>query len=83
MLTSRFNESGVYLNPGVNYLFSPVQSRIASVTTSVYQFDSMVRGQHVYKSVWSSLTDWCSKICKCIPVQEDNKHDKYAINHRL
>ena len=29
----------------------------------------MVRGQHVYKSVWTSLTDrWCSKTRKCTPV---------------
>ena len=44
----------------------------ASASTSVYKFDSIVRGQHVHKSVWTSLTDWCSKTCKCIPVQEDD-----------
>ena len=56
---------------------------MAGASTSVYEFNSMVRGQHVYKSVWTSLTDWCSKIRKCIPVREDNEHDKYAINDRL
>ena len=35
---------------------------MAGASTSVYEFDSMVRGQRVYKSVWTSFTDWCSKI---------------------
>ena len=45
----------------------------------VYEFDSMFRGQQVYNSVWTSLTDWCSKTHKCTPVREDDEHDKYAI----
>ena len=56
---------------------------MASASTSVYKFDSMFRGQHIYKSVWTSLTDWCSKTRKCIPVREDNECDKYAINDQL
>ena len=56
---------------------------MAGASTSVYEFDSMVRSQHIYKSVWTSLTDWCSKTRKCIPVREDDKCDKYAINDRL
>ena len=62
---------------------SLVQGRMAGASTSVYEFDNVVRGQHVYKSVWTSLTDWCSKTCKCIPVREDDERDKYAINDRL
>ena len=62
---------------------SPVQGRMAGGSTSVYEFDSVVRGQHVYKSVWTSLTDWRSKTCKCILVLEDDKRDKYTINDRL
>ena len=62
---------------------SPVQGRMTGASTSVYEFDIMVRGQHFYKSVWTSLTDWCSKTRKCIAVWEDNEHDKYAINDRL
>ena len=62
---------------------SPVQGRMAGASTRVYEFDSVVRGQHVYKSVWTLLTDWCSKICKCIPVWEDDERDKYAINNWL
>ena len=53
---------------------------MAGASTSVYEFDSVVRGQYVYKSVWTSLTDWCSKTGKCILVWEDDKLDKYAIN---
>ena len=56
---------------------------MAGASTSVYEFYSVVRGQHVYKSVWTSLTDWHSKTRKRIPVQEDDKCDKYAINDQL
>ena len=55
---------------------------MAGASTSVYEFDSVVRGQHVYKSVWTPLTDWCSKTRKC-QVREDDERDKYAINDRL
>ena len=61
----------------------PVQGKMAGASTSVYEFESVVRGQHIYKSVWTSLTDWCSKTRKCIRVWEDDKHDKYAINDWL
>ena len=56
---------------------------MTGASTSVYKFGSMVIGQHVYKSIWTSLTEWYSKTRKCIPVQEDDKRDKYAINYRL
>ena len=51
---------------------------MAGASTSVYEFDSVVRGQHIYKSVWTSLTDWCSKTRKCILVLENNKSDNSA-----
>ena len=53
---------------------------MADVSTSFYEFDSVVRGQHIYKRVWTSLTDWCSKTRKSILVHEDDKGDKYDIN---
>ena len=56
---------------------------MAGASNSVYEFDSMVRSQHVYKSAWTSFTDWCSKTRNCIPVQEDDECDKYAINDHL
>ena len=56
---------------------------MAGASTSVYKFDSVVRGQYVYKSAWTSLTYWCSKTRKCIPVRENDERDKYAINDRL
>ena len=62
---------------------SPVQGRKAGASTSVYEFDSIVRGQDVNKSVWTSLTDWCSKTRNCIPVREDDERNKYAIDDRL
>ena len=48
---------------------------MAGASTSVYEIDSVVRGQHVYKSVWTSLPDWCSITRKCILVREDDEHD--------
>ena len=59
--------------------WSPVQGRITGASISVYEFDSMIRGQHVYKSAWTPFTD---KMYKCI-LQEDNKHDKYTANDWL
>ena len=56
---------------------SPVQGRMPSASTSVYEFDNVVRGQHVYKSAWTPLTD---KTRKCI-LQEDNERDKYGVNN--
>ena len=41
---------------------------MAGASTSVYKFDSIVRGQRIYKSAWTSLTDWYTKTRKCIPV---------------
>ena len=52
---------------------------MAGASISVYEFDNVVRGQHVYKSAWIPLTD---KMCKCM-LQEDNECDKYAVNNQL
>ena len=52
---------------------------MVGASTSVYEFDSLDRGQYIYKSAWTPLTD---KALKCI-LQEDNKHDKYAVNDQL
>ena len=71
-LTRRLNESSVYLTPTLISYCSPAQGRMVGASTSVYEFDSVVRGQHVYKSLRTPLTDWCSKIHKCILVQEDD-----------
>ena len=56
---------------------------MAGASTSVYEFDGVVRGQDVYKSAWTSLIDWCSKTRKWIPLQKDSEFDKYTINDRL
>ena len=56
---------------------------MAGASTSVYEFDSVVRGQHIYKSVWIPITDWCSKTRKWIPVRKDDERDKYTINDPL
>ena len=36
---------------------SPVQDRMAGASTSIYEFDKVVRGQDIYKSAWIPLTD--------------------------
>ena len=54
---------------------------MAGANTSDYEYDNLVRGQHVDKSAWTSPTDWCSKPRKCIPVREDDERDKYTINN--
>ena len=82
-LTWHLIESGVYLNTSVNLLLFTLQGRMAGASTSINEFDDVVRGQHVYKSVWTLLTDWCSKTRKCILVREDDERDKYAINDWL
>ena len=58
---------------------SPIQGRMAGASTSFYEFDNVVGGQHVHKSEWTPLTD---KMLKCI-LREDNEHDEYAVNNRL
>ena len=50
---------------------------MAGASTSIYEFDNVVRGQHVYKSAWTAFTD---KTRKCI-LREDNEHDKYTVNN--
>ena len=52
---------------------------MAGASTTVYEFYNVVRGQHIHKSVWTTLSDWCSKTRKCILVWEDDERDKYAI----
>ena len=53
---------------------------MAGASISVYEFDNMVRGQHVYKSAWTPLTD---KMHKCRHPAGDNERDKYGVNNRL
>ena len=60
---------------------SAVKGRMADDSTSVYRFDNIVRGQHIYKSAWTPL-HVIDRICKCI-LREDNECDKYAVNNQL
>ena len=53
---------------------SPVQGRMAGASISVYEFDNVVKDQHVYKSARTPLTDKTAH--KCI-LWEDNERDKY------
>ena len=57
-----------------------VQGRIAGAHTSVYKFDSVAIGQHVYKCMDSIQLQ--NAYIKCI-LWEDNEHDKYAVNDQL
>ena len=49
---------------------------MAGASTDTCEFDSVVRGQHIYKSVWMPLND---KILKL----EDNKCSEYTVNNQL
>ena len=55
----------------------PVQGRMAGASTSVYKLDNVLRGQQVYKSAWTPLTDKTRKYI----LRENNKQDKYTINN--
>ena len=66
------NEPGIYLNPDVYFLLLPVQGRMVDASTSIYEFDSVVRGQCIYETAWTSLAD---KMHKCI-LWEDSECDK-------
>ena len=52
---------------------------MTGASTSDYELDNVVRGQHIYKSAWTPLTDKTAR--KCI-LREDNERDKYAVNNR-
>ena len=49
----------------------PIQGRKARASTSVYEFDGVVIGQHIYKHVWSSLTDKSISAS----MEEDKEHE--------
>ena len=57
---------------------STVHGRIADASISVDEFDSMIRGQHIYKSAWAPLTD---ETLKCI--WKVNRHAKCAVDDQL
>ena len=42
---------------------SLVQGRMAGASTSGNEFESVVKGQHIYKSAWTPLTDKIHKAC--------------------
>ena len=52
---------------------------MACASTSVYELDSMVIGEHVYKCVWTPLTDKSASSS----MQEDKEPDEFAANDRL
>ena len=58
---------------------SSVQSGKAHASTSVYEFNGMVIGQHICKCVWTSLTEKSVTAS----MREDKECDKYAINNHL
>ena len=53
-----------------------VQGRKALASTGVHEFNSMVIGQHVYKCVWTPLTNKSISVS----MQEENKCDEYTVN---
>ena len=50
---------------------SPVQGRMAGASTSVYEFDNVVRGQHICK--WSCIARLLFPIFICGPAPTNKK----------
>ena len=46
----------------------------------VNKFDSVVRDQHICKSVMTPLTD---KMYKCVMQEDGNRQDEYTVNNQL
>ena len=46
-----------------SYHLVPVQDGMAGTNTGVYEFDSVVRGLHIYKTVWTPLIDEMAQKC--------------------
>ena len=51
---------------------SPVQGSMAGASTSIYEFDNMVRGQHIYKSV-KDFTYYLTGVVKLISASRCSK----------
>ena len=47
----------------------------AIISCSVYEFDSVVRGHHIYKTVWTAMIDETLQVA----LEDTNEHDEYAI----
>ena len=65
-------EPSVCSEPGIYLYHSPVQGRKACASTGVYEFNSVVIGQHIYEHVWTPLTDKAVSASMCV----DSKCDK-------
>ena len=50
------SDMGIYVFPSV-HLDGRGQGRSAVASTDVYEFDSVVRGHHAYKTAWTLLID--------------------------
>ena len=69
---------------------------MAGVSTNVYELDSIVRGQHVYKSAWTPFTDKCISgsrgktmnminalsAINCSNIQKEDAHIKRDIENK-
>ena len=59
--------------PFISYC-SPDQDRMADTNTGIYEFASVVRGLHIYKTVWTQLI--LMKRCMYIMWEDTNKNNK-------
>ena len=54
---------------------------MAGPSAGVYKMHSVIRGHHIYKTVWTSLIDETVQVHGAgIDI---NKHDEYAVDNRL
>ena len=49
--------------------------KIENKAKNVYCFDSLIRGFHVYKGIWTPVLDELLNT----QIEEDNEHDKHAV----
>ena len=48
---------------------------MADISTSVYEFDSVVRGHHIYKTVWTQPIDEMLQVAW----EDTNKHSEVTV----
>ena len=77
MLTQHLNQSSIYseLAPFISYVDVWDQARVLIDSTSVYEFNSVVIGHHVYKSLWTPLIDEMLQVM----LEGTNEYDEYTI----
>ena len=57
--------------PGHYFMDGQGQGRMAGTSTDIYKFNTVIRGHHIYKTVWTPLIDETLQVWK-IPMNTMN-----------